>query len=282
MLINSLSNITFNRFINFINNIFSSIFIWIFIFFIISILIRISFLKTKSIKNISNNFTKLAIISFIFTFISNLSILLVLNIFIQFSFEWIERSTINLLNFIFLLFVIFFSATKTKYFNFIVLFNKLIVIFFLIIFAPVIFDAFLKTENNLFHLILWVIGYGSLISTIVINNNVMEVKQIFRKLSFGFILLLLCLILNLYFIENTNDIKLSTIFKNIFMIILLWIYVWNVVLINKNNTKTQNKKKNNEDLNLFVLVIKNNCLIMDKPIKYTTIFINGYKRVMKI
>ncbi|WP_233485579.1 hypothetical protein [Spiroplasma sp. ChiS] len=71
----------------------------------------------------------------------------------------------------------------------------------------------------------------------------MEVKQIFRRLSFGFILLLLCLILNLYFIENTNDIKLSTIFKNIFMIILLWIYVWNVVLINKNNTKTQNKKR---------------------------------------
>ncbi|WFG98338.1 hypothetical protein M1770_09945 [Spiroplasma citri] len=87
------------------------------------------------------------------------------------------------------------------------------------------------------------IGYGSLISTIVINNNAMEVKQIFRRLSFGFILLLLCLILNLYFIENKNDIKLSTIFKNIFMIILLWIYVWNVVLINKNNTKTQNKKR---------------------------------------
>ncbi|WP_239498822.1 hypothetical protein [Spiroplasma citri] len=71
----------------------------------------------------------------------------------------------------------------------------------------------------------------------------MEVKQIFRRLSFGFILLLLCLILNLYFIENKNDIKLSIIFKNIFMIILLWIYVWNVVLINKNNTKTQNKKR---------------------------------------
>ncbi len=286
MLINFLSNITFNRFINFINNIFSSIFFWIFIFFIISILIRISFLKTKSIKNINNTFTKFAIISFIFTFISNLSILLVLNIFIQFSFGWIERSTINLLNFIFLLFAIFLSTTKKRYFNFIILFNKLIAIFFLIIFAPVIFNfifnAFLKTKNNSFYLILWMIGYGSLISTIVINNSVMEVKQIFRRLSFGFILLLLCLILNLYFIENINDIKLSTIFKNIFIIILLWIYFWNVVLINKNNPKTQNHKKNNDDLKYFVLAIKNNCLSMDKPIKYTTIFINGYKQVMII
>ncbi|AXF97118.1 hypothetical protein [Spiroplasma phoeniceum] len=109
MLINFLSNITFNRFINFINNIFSSIFLN-FYFLIISILIRISFLKTKSIKNINNTFTKFAIISFIFTFISNLSILLVLNIFIQFSFGWIERTTINLLNFIFLLFAIFLST----------------------------------------------------------------------------------------------------------------------------------------------------------------------------
>jgi len=166
--------------------------------------------------------------------------LLVLNIFIQFSFGWIERSTINLLNFIFLLFAIFLSTTKTRYFNFIILFNKLFAIFFLIIFAPVIFNfifnAFLKTKNNSFYLILWMIGYGSLISTIVINNSVMEVKQIFRRLSFGFIL-------NLYFIENINDIKLSTIFKNIFIIILLWIYFWNVVLINKNNAKTQNHKK---------------------------------------
>ncbi|GAA6238738.1 MAG: hypothetical protein SPLM_08540 [Spiroplasma phoeniceum] len=126
------------------------------------------------------------------------------------------------------------------------------------------------------------IGYGSLISTIVINNSVMEVKQIFRRLSFGFILLLLCLILNLYFIENINDIKLSTIFKNIFIIILLWIYFWNFVLINKNNSKTQNHKKNNDDLKYFVLAIKNNCLSMDKPIKYTIIFINGYKQVMII
>ncbi len=87
------------------------------------------------------------------------------------------------------------------------------------------------------------ISYGGLISTVVINNSVMKLKQIFRRLSFGFILLLLCLILNLYFIENINDIKLSTIFKNIFIIILLWIYFWNVVLINKNNAKIQNHKK---------------------------------------
>ncbi|WP_425378333.1 hypothetical protein [Spiroplasma endosymbiont of Polydrusus pterygomalis] len=286
MLINFLSDSKFNEFINFIENIFSSIFFWIFIFFIISILTRVSFLKTKAIKNINKSFNKFEIIGFIFTFISNLSVLIVLSTLLQVSFACVAESTINLLNFIFLGLVVFFSTTKAKYFNFVILLNKLIAIFFLIVFAPAIFDfvfhVFLRAKHNLLHLILWVVVYGGLISTIVINNNATELKQIFHHLVFDFILLLLFLILNLSFIENTKDIKLSTIFNNIFILILLWIYVWNIILINKKETKIKNKKENKKDLKFFVLAIKNDYLRINKPIKYTTIFINGYKQVMII
>ncbi|WP_374696404.1 hypothetical protein [Spiroplasma endosymbiont of Polydrusus formosus] len=285
MLINFLSGSKFNEFINFIENIFSSIFFLIFIFFIISIPICVSFLKTKFIKNIKNIFNKFEIISFI-TFISNLLILIVFNTLLKVYFVFVAESIINLLNFIFLGLVVFFSIIKAKYFNFVIILNKLIAILFLITFAPAIFDfvfrLFLIAKHNLLHLILWVVVYGGIISAIVINNNTTELKQIFYHLFFDFILLLLFLILNLSFIENKKDIKLSIIFNNIFIIILLWVYAWNIISINKKETKIKNKKENKKDLKIFVLAIKNDYLRINKSIKYKTIFINGYKRVMII
>lgn len=126
------------------------------------------------------------------------------------------------------------------------------------------------------------VSYATLIGAIIVNNNTTELKQIFRRLFFGFILILLILILNLQFIENTKDIKLSTIFSDIFMLILLWTWGWNVVLIKNNDSEIQNEKQNEEDLKFFVLAIKNDSLIMNKTIKYTTIILNGYKQVLII
>ncbi|WP_338964590.1 MULTISPECIES: hypothetical protein [unclassified Spiroplasma] len=286
MLTDFLFDIKFYKFITLMNNIFSSITFWIFICFSISIFIRITFLKAKSLKTINNSFNKIEIVAFISTFISNILILSALNIIAQLYLVWVAGSTIVLLNIIFSILVIFFIITKTKYFDIIVIFNKIIAAFFLVAFAPIIFtlifETIIKTENNLFYLILWAFSYATLIGTIIVNNNTTELKQIFRRLFFGFILIVLILILNLQFIENTKDIKLSTIFSNIFMLILLWIWGWNVVLMKNNDSEVQNENKNEGDLKFFVLAIKNDSLIMNKTIKYTTIILNGYKQVLII
>ncbi|WP_424526480.1 hypothetical protein [Spiroplasma endosymbiont of Glossina fuscipes fuscipes] len=279
MLIDFLFNSKFYKFIILMNNIFSSIAFWIFICFSISIFIRITFLKAKSLKTLNNSFNRIEIIAFIFTFISNILILSVLNILTQFYLVWVSGSTLVLLNIIFII-------TKTKYFDIIVIFNKIIAVFFLVAFAPIIFililQTIVKTKHHLFYLILWVFSYVALIGTIIINNNTIELKQIFRRLFFGFILILLILILNFQFIENTKDIKLSTIFSNIFMFILLWIWGWHVVLMKSNDSEVQNEKQSEENLKFFVLAIKNDTLIMNKTIKYTTIILNGYKQVLTI
>ncbi len=286
MLIYFLFNSKFYKFITLMNNIFSSIAFWIFICFSISIFIRITFLKAKSLKTLNNSFNRIEIIAFIFTFISNILILSVLNILTQFYLVWVSGSTLVLLNIIFSSFVLFFIITKTKYFDIIVIFNKIIAVFFLVAFAPIIFililQTIVKTKHHLFYLILWVFSYVALIGTIIINNNTTELKQIFRRLFFGFILILLILILNFQFIENTKDIKLSTIFSNIFMFILLWIWGWHVVLMKSNDSEVQNEKQSEENLKFFVLAIKNDTLIMNKTIKYTTIILNGYKQVLTI
>ncbi|WP_425379968.1 hypothetical protein [Spiroplasma endosymbiont of Stenodema calcarata] len=286
MLIDFLFNNKFMKFINLMNSIFSSVTFWVFVCFSISIFVRITFLKAKSLKNINNSFNKGEILAFIFTFVSNILILTVLNIFMHFYLRWIAESTIVLLNIIFSILVLFLISTKTKYFDIIIIFNKIIAVLFLFAFAPIIFFLILETlmvaEHNLFYLILWLLSYGCLIGTIIINNNTGELKQIFRRLFFGFILLLLILILNFQFIEKTKDIKLSTIFNNIFMFILFWIWICNVVLIKNNNVNTESKKYKAEELKFFVLAIKNDFLIMDKTIKYTTIFLNGYKQVLII
>lgn len=276
----------FYKFITLMNNIFSSIAFWIFICFSISIFICITFLKEKSLKTLNNGFNKIEIGAFIFTFISNILTITVLNFLMKFYLVAVATSTIVLLNIIFVSLVMFFIITKTKYFDIIVIFNKIIVVFFLIAFAPIIFnlifETIIKAEYNLFYLILWVASYFNLVVIIIVNNNTRELKQIFHRLFFGFILILLILLLNLQFIENTKDIKLSTIFINIFMLILFWIWSWNVVLMKDNDSDGQNEKQNKEDLKFFILSIKNDSLIMDKTIKYTKIIINGYKRVLII
>lgn len=187
---------------------------------------------------------------------------------------------------IFLNLIVFFGVTKIKYFNFIMFFNKLIFILFSIIIISIIFNfffnVFLKTKYNLFYLISYIITYVSSIDAIMINNNIIKLKQFFCLLVFEFVPLLLFLIWNLFFIENIKNIKLSIIFNDIFIIILFLDYVLNVVLINKNKIKLNNKKQNNKDLKSFILIIKNNFLIMDKTIKDTRIFINGYKQIIII
>lgn len=272
MLTDFLFDSKFYKFITLMNNIFLSITFWIFICFSISIFIRITFLKAKSLKTINNSFNKIEIVAFIFTFISNILILSALNIIAQLYLVWVAGSTIVLLNIIFSILVIFFIITKTKYFDIIVIFNKIIVAFFLVAFAPIIFtlifETIIKTENNLFYLILWVFSYATLIGgAIIVNNNTTELKQISVVCFLVLFLILLILILNLQFIENTKDIKLSTIFSNIFMLILLWIWGWNVVLMKNNDSEVQNENQNEENLKFFVLAIKNDSLIINKTIK---------------
>lgn len=114
MLIDFLFDSKFYKFITLINNIFSSVTFWIFICFSISIFIRIAFLKAKSLKTINNSFNKIEIVVFIFTFISNILILSVLNIIAQFYLVWIAGSTIVLLNIIFFHFgsILYFHKNK--------------------------------------------------------------------------------------------------------------------------------------------------------------------------